>query len=242
MEQLIVKPKRFLTAEWRNLIMANYLVDAAVLKPFVPAKTELDTWNDNLYVSLVGFMFDETRVMRMRVPYHVRFPEVNLRFYVRYKDGNGYKRGVVFIKEIVPKPAITFVANRLFNERYVTLPMKTVNKKDLNKQHIGYHWKFNNIWNKLEVITPLEKLALQEGSEQEFITEHFWGYSSNGKKTNEYHVQHPRWHIYPIERYHVNCNFGALYGEPFSALDKQKPYSVFLAAGSPVTVFKKRTL
>src|SRR4051812_45506678 len=108
----------FLQAEWRKLAMANYAVDPAVLKRHLPYKTELHLWNDTCYVSLVGFRFVNTRLRGFRVPFHINFEEVNLRFYVRYKDGDQWKRGVVFMKEIVPKPALTFVANAFYKENY----------------------------------------------------------------------------------------------------------------------------
>src|SRR6185436_6168258 len=116
----------FLTAEWRKLTMANYAIDSKLLAPLLPYKTELDLWNNTCYVSLVGFMFLNTRLKGIRIPFHSDFEEVNLRFYVRYKDEikNEWKRGVVFIKEIVPKPALTFVANSIYKEHYQTMPMK----------------------------------------------------------------------------------------------------------------------
>src|SRR5450432_2463378 len=101
----------FLKAEWNNLIMASYTIEPALLKPYLPRYTELDFYNGNTYVSLVGFMFNNTRIPGMKIPFHVNFEEVNLRFYVRYKDNGEWKRGVVFIKEIVPKLAISYVAN-----------------------------------------------------------------------------------------------------------------------------------
>ena len=223
--------------------MANYLVNPDALKPFLPAKTELDTWNNKTYVSLVGFLFHDTRVLNIRFPFHTTFPEVNLRFYVRYKENDQYKRGVVFIKEIVPKPAITFIANSLFNERYITLPMKNVVNVTPQQQHIGYHWKFNNHWNKLEAQTGLKKYAIQPGSEEEFITEHFWGYSAISKTaTGEYQVEHPRWDIFPVEQYTVDCDFANLYGPSFSALNGQTPDSVFLAEGSAINVYGKKVI
>jgi uncharacterized protein len=235
--------KKFLTAEWLRLIMANYAVDPEILKPFVPAKTELDTWNGTTYVSLVGFLFHDTCVRGIRYPYHTTFPEVNLRFYVRYKENDAYKRGVVFIKEIVPKRAITFIANTLFRERYVTLPMKNFVNTTAYEQHIGYHWKFNNHWNKLEVQTDLKKFALQPGSEEEFITEHFWGYTRiNNEQSGEYQVEHPGWNVYPVKQYIVDCNFEQLYGPAFSSLKDQTPLSVFLAEGSAINVYSKRVI
>jgi len=223
--------------------MANYVVDPEILKPFLPAKTELDTWNNRTYVSLVGFLFHDTRVLRISIPFHTSFPEVNLRFYVRYKENDQYKRGVVFIKEIVPKPAITLIANSLFKERYVTLPMKHFTHVAAGEQHIGYHWKFNNRWNKIEVKTGLKKMPLQTGSEEEFITEHFWGYTTmNEHMTGEYQVEHPSWYVFPVEHHTVDCDFEKLYGPSFSVLKDQAPVSVFLAEGSEINVYSKRVI
>jgi uncharacterized protein YqjF (DUF2071 family) len=138
-----VKQKKFLTAKWRKLIMANYIVPPETLLDYLPANTELDLWKGNCYVSLVGFMFQEVRVKGIMIPFHINFPEVNLRFYVRYKEKDEWKRGVVFISEIVPKPAITFIANKLFREHYVTMPMRYSWMEEDNNLLISYHWRFD---------------------------------------------------------------------------------------------------
>ena len=234
---------RFLTAEWRKLVMANYEIESSVLKPYLPAKTELDFWKDKCYVSLVGFMFKDVRVKGVRVPFHVDFPEVNLRFYVRYNENDQPKRGVVFIREIVPKPAITLVANMLFRERYMTLPMKYSWLTDEPTMHVSYQWKKSGRWNKLETVSAVKPVALAEDSMEEVITEHFWGYSRiNAQTTGEYRVDHPRWDVYNVSEYVVDCNFAGLYGKDFGFLQNQPPASVFLAEGSPVSVFQKKVL
>src|SRR5512142_1077033 len=110
---------RFLTAEWKNLVMLNYAVDPSLIEPFVPAGTELDAFEGKTYVSLVGFEFNRTRVLGFAVPFHQNFEEVNLRFYVRRES----KRGVVFIRELVPKYAVAAVARLLFKENYSCVPM-----------------------------------------------------------------------------------------------------------------------
>ncbi len=231
----------FLKAQWRKLIMANYPVDPVSLKPFLPIHTELDTWEGNAYVSLVGFQFREVRVNGLAVPFHTRFPEVNLRFYVRHRMADGkWKRGVVFIREIVPLPVITLVANNLFHERYMTLPMRY--SEDLNEDllEVGYHWKYKGRWNELSATAKSIALPLEENSKEEFITEHFWGYAHAGTdRTVEYQVAHPRWDIYRVNACRVVCDFGMLYGSVFSTLESRAPQSVFLAEGSPVEVFTK---
>jgi uncharacterized protein YqjF (DUF2071 family) len=235
--------QRFLTANWQKLIMANYEIDATQLKTLIPAGTEADTWNGNTYVSLVGFLFGNTRVRGWRIPFHVNFPEVNLRFYVRYKENHEWKRGVVFVKEIVPRPAITFVANSLFNERYITLPMKYSIQYDNPELAVSYHWKYKNAWHSLSAQANTAKQPLVSGSKEEFITEHFWGYSSLREGiTGEYRVEHPRWDVYPVQRHEVHCDFESLYGKQFGGLYAQQPVSVFLAEGSEVAVYKKRII
>lgn len=235
--------KKFLTAEWRKLIFANYAIDPSVLKKYIPARTELDSFNNKCYVSLVGFMFNTVKVLGITFPFHTDFPEVNLRFYVRYKEKGEWKRGVVFIKEIVSKPAISFVANTLFNERYATLPMRHEWNEHGNNLHVSYQWKKRNKWYKVAVNAPTAAHDLQTGSEEEFITEHFWGYSVINKlKTAEYQVEHPRWKIYPVNDYTVDCDFAGMYGADFAALNESKPGSVFLAEGSDVTVYSKKVL
>src|SRR5436190_1946598 len=115
---------RFLTAEWRNLAMLSYEIDPDLLARYIPSGTELDSWNGKTFISIVGFQFLRARVLELAIPFHSNFDEVNLRLYVRREAENGMRRGVVFIKEIVPKRAIAFTARSLYNENYVALPMR----------------------------------------------------------------------------------------------------------------------
>lgn len=235
--------RKFLTAEWRKLIMANYIVDPDIFRSSLPHKTELDSWDGKHYVSLVGFMFLNTRIAGIRIPFHINFPEINLRFYVRFKENGEWKRGVVFLREIVPKPAISFVANTLFDENYISLRMKNAEYTNGNNLHIRYEWRYKKRWNKLSVVSDQVCQPLLTGTAEEFITEHFWGYSSvRAEVTSEYQVAHPRWDVYPVSDYEIDCDFKGLYGEKFSGLSSQKPESVFLAEGSPISVFKRRIL
>ncbi len=235
--------KTFLTAEWKNLIMANYIVDPAILLPYLPNKTSLDVYNDKVYVSLVGFMFMNTKLLGMKIPFHVDFEEVNLRFYIRYNEDGVWKRGTVFIKEIVPKAAISFVANNLYNEKYSTLPMKHFLHQGEENIDLGYHWKYKSKWNRLEASIHRTSAPMISGSEEEFIAEHYWGYSKyTPTVTYEYEVVHPPWNVYPVKNYLVDCAFGDLYGDNFSMLETTIPNSVFVAAGSPIKILHKKIL
>lgn len=221
--------------------MANYAVDPAVLAPFVPPNTELDSHDGITYVSLVGFLFKDTRLLGVPVPFHRDFEEVNLRFYVKHHDGKEWKRGVTFISEIVPKPMLTLVANTVYNENYRTLPMRHHWSSDGESMETRYDWKLAGKWHTLAVTTDVIAQPIAEGSAYEFITEHYWGYTSAGKDSSfEYEVRHPRWEVYPVQNYRVEADFGALYGPDFAFLNGATPHSVFLAEGSEISVENKR--
>ena len=233
----------FLKASWTNLLMANFQVNKKILEPYLPAFTELDEWNGKSYVSLVGFLFTETEVMGFRFPQHVNFEEVNLRFYVRYKEDGNWKRGVVFIKEIVPKVMITLIANTLYHEHYATHPMSHRFEQTAGVLKIDYYWQVAERWNYLKAQATPEKEKVREGSEEEFITEHYWGYTKiNQKKTSSYEVQHPRWNIHRVTSFDMKCDTERLYGKQFDEVLAAKPTSVFLADGSEIFVMNKQTI
>ncbi|MGB1204262.1 MAG: YqjF family protein [Chitinophagales bacterium] len=233
----------FLKAEWRKLAIANYIIDKDLLTKYIPAGTELDLWNGNCYVSLVGFMFVNTRLLGLRIPFHTNFEEVNLRFYVKRFENGVWKRGVAFIKEIVPKPALTFVANSVYNENYETLPMKHVWSTENGERITQYKWKKNNKWNFIKVKSSIEKFKIEANSETEFITEHYWGYARVKKyKSNEYEVTHPKWEVFEVSDYEIDIDFGNVYGQEFELLNSTNPSSVMLAEGSKITVENKRTI
>jgi uncharacterized protein YqjF (DUF2071 family) len=234
------KQKVFLTAEWKYLAMLNYEIEPSVLTPFVPSGTELDSWNGKTFVSIVGFLFQRTRVLGIPIPFHRNFVEVNFRFYVRRKASDGWRRGVVFIKEIVPRFAIALVARNFYNEPYIALPMThRVAGPPLALKSTEYSWLFARKQHSLKLITKGEAQVLRDGSEAEFITEHYWGYNKQRDgSTLEYRVEHPRWSVYEISEAHFDCDVVNLYGAQFRDSLSRQPSSAFLAEGSPVTVFK----
>jgi hypothetical protein len=227
----------FLTAEWRHLAMLNYEIDPKILAPFVPAGTELDFWNNKTFVSVIGFLFQKTRVCGITFPFHCDFEEVNLRFYVRLKSEDGWRRAVVFIKEIVPRFAIAFTARTIYNEPYIALPMS--HQIDPATFAATYFWRFDGEENFLKIIPRGEPQLPIEGSQQEFITEHYWGYTGQRDvSTLEYRVEHQRWNVRDTQIAELCCDVERLYGEQFTETLSQQPSSAFLAEGSAVAVHK----
>ena len=233
----------FLTAHWKNLALINYEIDAKILDKYIPMGTEIDLWNNKCYVSLVGFMFENTKVLGLKIPFHSNFEEVNLRFYVKRFENGEWKRGVVFIKEIVPKKAITFIANTLYKEHYETQQMKheIIENKETNT--FVYQWKNKEQCNTIQLETTKNLIPIEVNSEAEFITEHYFGYTKYDENTTyEYEVTHPRWDQFEIIDYKIDVDFENNYGKDFDILKELKPVSIFLAKGSKITVENKKKI
>ncbi|HET7626365.1 MAG TPA: DUF2071 domain-containing protein [Verrucomicrobiae bacterium] len=232
----IEKSKLFLSAEWRWIAILNFEIDPSRLARFAPAGTELDSWNGKHFVSLVGFLFQNTRVWKIGFPFHRDFEEVNLRFYVRRKASDGWRRGVVFIREIVPRTAIAFVARAFYNENYISLPMS--HRIEIGGQiSAEYSWFSAGRKHSLRVTANGDPSELVPGSEAEFITEHYWGYTrQRNNRTLEYRVEHPSWRVWNADEPQFSCDVRSLYGEEFEEALNRKPASAFLAEGSMVNV------
>jgi uncharacterized protein YqjF (DUF2071 family) len=224
----------FLKAKWKNLILVNYKINPKYLEPYIPKETTLDLHQGHCYISLVGFMFLDTKVFGIKCPFHINFEEVNLRFYVKHKE----KRGVVFIKEIVTKPLIPCIANTIYKEHYQTLKMKHL----WEDNRISYSWKTGNTWHSINANIENEALKIQPFSEEEFITEHYFGYTKHGNTTFEYEVKHPKWKIKKVTDYKVNVDFAKSYGKKFQFLNTIRPSSIILAIGSEIRVMNKTKL
>jgi uncharacterized protein YqjF (DUF2071 family) len=230
--------RTFLTAEWRKLIMAQCVVHPATLAPWLPPGLELDLYQGRCYVSLVGFLFDRVRVLGLPIPFHTRFEEVNLRFYVARTEPDGTrKRGVVFIREFVPRAAITLIANSLYEEPYATLPVRHSIVANPGVLTVSYSWRHAGNWHSVAVEADPIPQPIAPGSEEEFITEHYWGYTKRSRgNTSEYGVRHPRWQVYPIRNFTIEADFTALYSPAFASLTGQTPANILLAEGSAVSV------
>jgi uncharacterized protein YqjF (DUF2071 family) len=231
----------FLKAEWRNLIMANYEIDPELLKPFLPKGVELDYYQGKCYVSLVGFLFKDTRIFNIPIPIWGNFEEVNLRFYVVGQEAGEIKRGVVFINETVPNKIVAFIANKLYKEHYKVVPTKYNWQINHAQKQIEYQWRVKEKWNTIKVNASSAKEKMKKGGFEEFIFEHYYGYTKvNENKSLQYRVEHPSWEINKVNDYYIECDFKAFYGSQFEVLNHLKPSSVMLAEGSSVSVKWKR--
>jgi uncharacterized protein YqjF (DUF2071 family) len=235
----------FLTAEWRNLVMLSYAVDPILLRPYLPRGTDLDTFGGRTFVSLVAFQFMKTRIWgRLAIPFHSNFEEVNFRFYVRREIAGEVRRGVVFIAELVPRYAIAAVARLAYNENYSSHRLTHSISSSEGGYALRYNWASRQSGKfAIEARIAGEADYPAEGSEQQFIAEHYWGYAKQRDGgTEEYRVEHAPWRVWNAQSSGFSGDGGAFYGAQFADVLATPPASAFVADGSPVKVFKGRRI
>ena len=242
----------FLTAEWRDLVMVSWAIEPAMLRPYLAAGTELDLWQEQAIVSIVAFDFRDTRVLGQRIPFHVRFPEVNLRFYVKRRMPDGsVRRGVTFVQEMVPRAAIAFVARTFYGEPYVARRMRRaavpeaplVDPNATAARSLVYEWQRDGAWERVVALTTTPPRPMRRDSAEEFVAEHYWGYTRRpGKPTLEYQISHPRWNISLVADCLIEADLPSLYGNGFAKALNAPPISSFVAEGSAVVVHRGRPI
>jgi len=227
--------QKFLTAKWHDQVMANYEVAPELLEKRLPKGVSFDFHEDKLFVSLVGFMFLDTRVLGVPIPFHVNFEEVNLRYYVKRETEAETRRGVCFVKEIVPRLAIAKVADLVYGEPYECWKMSHTR----TEKEVGYTWEKDGCKNSILVETGKNLGVPAENSHGEFIIEHYWGYTKRGtNRTDEYKVEHPKWELFEVTYAEIDVDFGKVYGAEFDFLSDTEPQSVLMAKGSEIAVYK----
>lgn len=230
--------KIFLTAKWTNLIITSYKVKPELLEPHLPRGLWLDTIDGNAFISLVAFDFTDTRLKGLKIPFHINFPEINLRFYV--KDDR--RRGVVFIREFVPKFFISLIANKVYNENYKCIDMRS-RAKENGKIFLNHTIKLKGREYQINIESENKSFLPETNTTEHFFKEHEWGFgTSRSGETLIYKVEHTFWEIYPIIKYEHNFDFGAIYGKKWKYLNNETPYNITFAKGSKIKVFKAEKL
>lgn len=231
--------KTFLTANWRYLAMLNFVVDPKILEPLVPPGTELDYHEGQTFLSVVGFLFLDTVIFGLPIPRYRDFEEVNLRFYVRRKNIDDWRRGVVFVRELVPRQAIAIIARVCYGEPYSALPMRHVLEHKEGRLTAEYHWRRGRRWETLAMTASGEPQSSITGSHEDFITEHYWGYTKQRSGLSEYRVEHPPWRVWTAETTTFEADVESLYGPEFVETLSGTPFSAIVAEGSHVEVRRR---
>jgi uncharacterized protein YqjF (DUF2071 family) len=224
----------FLTAEWRNLFLATFAVPPSLLQELLPAGLELDTRGGDAFVSLVAFQFVHTRVFGVSWPGYRDFPELNLRFYVR----QGGERGVVFVREIVALRLVAWMARMIYNEPYRVAPLTSHCQEDEHGRTMEYRLTWAGREQLLRVSGRKPAYLPEPASEEHFFKEHHWGFGRTRRgQALRYEVAHPPWQVFPIQAYHIEMDWGSVYGPQWKFLNKAMPRSTVFADGSAIEVY-----
>ena len=223
----------FLTARWVNLCLYSYAVPRELLEPLIPGDIELDIRDGEAWASLVAFDFLDTRVKGIRWPGHVNFPELNLRFYVRHNN----ERGVMFVREYVPRRAIATTARLLYNEPYACAPMGSTTTRTDDTLTVDYTLKRAGRTHRIGAVADATPITPDTESVEHWFKEHSRGYGVTRRgRTLAYTVTHPTWAIHPIRETTIDLDWATLYGPDWACMNNKQPASTILAAGSEVTV------
>lgn len=151
---------------------------------------------------------------------------------------------MVFIKELVPRRAIAWLARWLYNENYEAMPMSHQDEVARGEDgRIHYGWEHREQRCGLSARITEEPYLPEPDSEEASITKHNWSYvRQRSGATVEYQVRHPRWPVWRVTESSLSCNTGSLYGAAFADLSSRTPSSVFVALGSEVVIHRGRRL
>jgi len=106
------------------------------------------------------------------------------------------------------------------------------------REFAEYQWQLNGNWCKLRAEARGTPAHPAEGSVEQFITEHYWGYSTQRSGgCMEYHVAHPPWRVWATTAAGFEGDAGALYGPELAAILQRRPDSTFIDDGSPAIAY-----
>jgi len=229
----------FLTARWVDLCLFTYAVPPDVLAPRLPAGLSLDTRDGHAFVSLVAFDFLDTRVFGVGWPGFRNFPEINLRFYVRQGD----RRGVVFIRELVPLRTVAYVAQAIYNEPYQAVQMESRVQRESGRIEAVHRLRVGRKVHRVRLLAADAPFRPSDDSVEHFFKEHRWGFGSDTQgRATVYEVIHEVWNCYAVQEYSVELDWAVVYGDEWAFLQDATPYHVAFAAGSPIEVYPRGAL
>ena len=225
-----------ITLDWQHLLTATWAVHPSLLAPMVPARAILDLWNGDALLSLVGMRAVNVRVSGLPVPLHQDFDQISMRFCVRREVAGETRRGLVFVKQIVPSASMTLVDRLLYHANYVNAPTR----HDIEPGEQGwtsYEWLVGERWNRFSAVRAGAAVAPAEQSIEEFISHRPWAYSRQADgSTLESCAEHPRWEVWPAQEMLLDCDVAPLFGVEYVPVFASQPIATFVAVGSTVAL------
>ena len=234
------KNKPLLKAEYSDLVAINFQIDDHLLKPLVPVGLELDYFDGDTFVSLVTMKIKRMKIWGIPFSVIPAFPEISLRFYVRRTTGDKSENGTCLIKDFVGGATAAWYLRTQFNSEFTKLKIQGQSKGFGIDEipEVEYRWKHDDQWNNLRVRARSRITNTGKGTKVGFILDHSNYFASQKGRTIAYRVERPQWEVWDAAQANFNCDVKNLFGRAFIKPLSKRPASVFVSAGSHVTVYR----
>lgn len=233
----------FLKAQWKELTLVNFALEPDFLINILPVGLDPDLLHGKAYASLVAFDFESIRVGGIPWPGYTQFPELNLRVYVRCSEAG--RRGVFFIRELIPGKIPTAIARVAYNEPYSACPLTRSHQALVNGAQVQRtDWIWKGAPNYLEVEVGPETMMPATDEDANWFKEQEWGFGhSRLGELLRYHVTHPRWMVRKVHRCDYEVDWLGLYGPIWARqLEGAEPDSLMHCIGSEIAVYPPRSI
>lgn len=223
--------KQFLSSTWKNTFIVTWEIEPELLLEHLPHKIGLYTENGKAFLSFVVYNFENTKVKGIKMPFHVSFPEMDLRYYVKHNNS----LGVAFIQHIVPRYCISLWAKRIFNENYITLPMDYSFQETETSKVLHY-----KVWKDKKMFS-LDFLSNKEFVESTFSlynqVQYGFGVDKYGNSTKFKFDKLNNFHSLSTLDYAINLDYSALFGRKWAFLNELSPIDVTALNDNKVRIF-----
>ena len=235
--------KTLYAAEWREIVVINFEIDPKLLRNFIPPKTELDFFNETSFVTLMARACKNVKPYGWPIVFAKSIDQILLRFYVKRKVGDTWRRGVCLIRDYLPKRKASFFLNWMFKHSFTQVPIKRTSsnfESGLPTQlpTVEYQWTTGDYVNHIKVNARSQMRQQEQETKESFVLDHHYGYTVKEGKTYEYYVEYSPWAMWDAQSGSFDCDTENVFGRPFVRALKQRPASVFLARGSDVIIYR----
>ena len=182
--------------KWHDLLFAHWPMQPEQIRPLVPTQLDLDVFQGKAYVAVTPFHMSGIRARFFPpVPWLRRFPELNVRTYVRYKSIPGV---YFFSLDAGSLPAV-WGAKLGYGLPYVYAKMSV----SISQSHIEYSSHrvqppgpadFRGRYRPVSEPRQREKNSIEN-----FLTERYCLYTIRSEKVYRAHIHHPPWMLQDAE-------------------------------------------
>lgn len=182
---------------WHDLLFAHWPINAALLRPSIPAALSLDTFDGHAWLGIVPFRMSGVRLRGTpALPWLSAFPELNVRTYVLAQDRPG-----VWFFSLDAQNRIAVAAARIwFHLPYFYAQMTCEERQGL----VHYRSERNHPRAPAGILEARYRPAgeifeARRGTLEHFLTERYCLYAAKGGRVYRGEIHHPPWQLQVAE-------------------------------------------